>query len=519
MNNNAALLRTLIIYTICVPLAIVVGGLVTSAGEMSSRAPWIEAGLLLLLLSMPILLRWHHLLMILSWNLPVTIFFLPAAPQVWLPMVVASLGISMLQRTLNPNLRFIPTPQITWPLLFLIAVVLATAKLTGGFGLKSLGNEVMGGKKYVFLLMGIFGFFALTARRIPPHQARLCVVLFFLSGSLNVVGDLISFLPGPFQYLYLFFPPDSYVLLNQPGEVRFAGAEQMSLAVFSFMLARYGIGGIFQSGKPWRAAVFILFITLGLFGGFRGMLMNCTLVFSILFFLEGLHRTKLLPLAVFAGLLAAVCLYPLADRLPFTFQRALAFLPANVMKIDPAIRREAEVSSEWRIQMWKALLPQVSAHLLLGKGYALTREDMQLMGKDSAFHSMDLAQQGLAISGDYHNGPLSVILPFGIWGALAFLWFLIAGLWALHRNRLYGDPALHTVNTFLFAAFLAHIIFFFGAFGALSLDIVSFAGVLGLSISLNGGISRPSLEKPAAAAAERPARIPARPRLQPVFPR
>ena len=518
MNNNAAFLRTLIIYAVCVPLAIMVGGLVTSAGEMSSRAPWIEAGLLLLLLCLPILLRWHHLLLILSWNLPVTIFFLPAAPQIWLPMLAMSLGISMLQRAMNQNLRFIPTPQITWPLLCLIAVELATAKLTGGFGLHSLGNEVAGGKKYVFLMAGILGFFAFTARRIPPHQARLCVALYFLSGCVNVVGDLISFLPGPFQYLYLFFPADSYVLISEPGAMRFAGAEQISIAVFSYMLARYGIGGIFRSGKPWRVAVFILFIALGFFGGFRGLLLNCALLFSILFFLEGLHRTRLLPLFASAGLLAMVCLYPLADRLPFTFQRAMAILPANIAKINPAIRADAQASSEWRVLMWKALLPQVSSHLLLGKGYAITREDMQFMGRDSAFRSFDPAQQALALSGDYHNGPLSVILPFGIWGAIGFLWFLIAGVWALNLNRLYGDPALHTVNTFLFAAFLAHIIFFFGAFGSLSLDIVSFAGVLGLGISLNGGICRPA-RQPAAATDGIPAHIPVRPRLQPAFQR
>ena len=91
---------------------------------------------------------------------------------------------------------------------------------------------------------------------------------------------------------------------------------------------------------------------------------------------------------------------------------------------------------------------------------------------DSAFHSIDPAEQGLALSGDYHSGPLSVILPFGIWGAIAFLWFLIAGIWALHHNRLYGDPALQTINTFLvFAVFLAKIITFILIFGALSSDM------------------------------------------------
>jgi hypothetical protein len=168
--------------------------------------------------------------------------------------------------------------------------------------------------------------------------------------------------------------------------------------------------------------------------------------------------------------------------------------------------------------MWKALLPQVPSHLLLGKGYAISQEDYQSMGQDSAFHSIDPAEQGLALSGDYHSGPLSVILPFGIWGAMAFVWFLIAGVWALQRNRRYGDPALQTFNTFLLTAFLVKIIVFLFIFGGFSGDVVGFAGYLGLSISLNGGICRRT--RPTAVTnAGPPARIPARPRLQPAFPR
>ena len=62
----------------------------------------------------------------------------------------------------------------------------------------------------------------------------------------------------------------------------------------------------------------------------------------------------------------------MANRLPLTFQRALSFLPVN---IDAGVRADAQASLDWRIEMWKALLPQVPPHLLLGKGYAITPED------------------------------------------------------------------------------------------------------------------------------------------------
>jgi hypothetical protein len=516
MNNSAAILRALIVYAICIPLAIVVGFAAVSLVNSPSYSNFSAFGALALVLFAPILLRWHHPLLVLSWNLPMTVFFLPGRPPVFLIMMVLSLGISVLQRAMDRNKRFIPAPQIVLPLVCLALVALGTAQLTGGIGLHALGNSTMGGKKYVFLLAGILSYFALTARRIPPHQAGLYVALFFLGGCFSVMGDLGSIIPSSFYFIFLIFPPDLSTLADSTGTMRFGGVSMAASAFFSYMLARYGISGIFRAGKLWRPVVFILFTTLGFFGGFRSMLINCALVFLILFFLEGLHRTRMLPMLVFFGLLAAAVCLPMANRLPFTFQRVLSFVP--MIDIDEGVRIEAQDSLDWRIKMWKALLPRVPQYLLLGKGYAISQEDWQLMGTDTAFQSIDPAEQGLALAGDYHSGPLSVILPFGIWGVIAFLWFLIAGVWALHQNRLYGDPALHTINTFLFALFLAKIIYFIFIFGALAFEMMSFAGYLGLGISLNGGICRPA-RQPAVTTAGPPERAPARPRLSPAFQR
>lgn len=101
--------------------------------------------------------------------------------------------------------------------------------------------------------------------------------------------------------------------------------------------------------------------------------------------------------------------------------------------------------------------------------------------------------------GNYHNGPLSVLMPFGIYGAIAFGWFLIAGLRLLHRNWKFGNPALQKVNALLLAAFAARVFFFLFFFGAMQSDIAIFAGLLGLSVALNGaGASPAPAEQPAA---------------------
>jgi len=515
MNNSDAILKAIVVYTVCVPLAIVMGYAAVLLANSSDTSYLGLLGVLALVLSAPILLRWHHPLLVLCWNLPLIAFFLPGRPMAYLPMMAVSLAISLMQRAMNKDMRFIPAPQITLPLLCLAAVVVVTAKIMGGIGLHAFGSSVMGGKKYVTLLAGVLGYFALTARRIPARHAVLYVGLFLLGTGASIVGDLVAFIPSSFYFIFLVFPYDGYAVGNSPDAWRFPGARALSSAIVSGKLARYGVTGIFRAGKPWRLLIFILFTILGLFGGFRSLLMYFALLFMIQFYLEGLHRTRLLPVLAFAALLAALVCLPMASRLPYTFQRALSFLPVN---IDTGVRSDAQGSLQWRLDMWKALLPQVSDHLLLGKGYAISQEEFEMMGRDSSFRSIDPAEQALALSGDYHNGPLSVLLPFGIWGAITFLWFLIAGVWALHHNRLYGDPALRGTNTFLYAMFLAKVIIFFFIFGAVANDIVVFTGLLGLSVSLNGGICRQDT-KPAASTADAPVRIPARAQLKPALQR
>jgi hypothetical protein len=94
------------------------------------------------------------------------------------------------------------------------------------------------------------------------------------------------------------------------------------------------------------------------------------------------------------------------------------------------------------------------------------------------------------VAGDYHNGSLSVLIPFGILGAIAVLWLLGAGLRALYWNNRFGDARLKQVNMAFLSFFLTQCIFFFFVFGAISSQLAVFLGILGLSVSLNGGVCR-----------------------------
>jgi hypothetical protein len=94
----------------------------------------------------------------------------------------------------------------------------------------------------------------------------------------------------------------------------------------------------------------------------------------------------------------------------------------------------------------------------------------------------------MILSGDYHSGPLSILIPFGIWGVLVFLAFIVSALRVLYRNHQYGDLVLQKINAFLLSFFITKLIMFVGVFGAIHQDIAVFAGIVGLSVSLNGGV-------------------------------
>ena len=494
MNNDpasvAAALRSLVVYAVCAVIAIIIGVLMTNPMTYSTMG---FMAVLCAFLLVPALIKWHRQMLLVSWSMPVTMFFIKGSPGLGLVMIALSITATCVERAMGQK-RFIHVPQITWPLLFLIGVVAFTAKMTGGIGLRAFGSDVYGGKKYVFLIVAILGYFAIASRPIPLEKARLYVTLFFAGGLVSVIEDFYPLVPHFLHGIYLLIPPAGYSFSGtfELGVTRLAGTGFAASTLANLMLIRYGLRGIFLSGKMWRPVVFILSFLLIFMGGFRSAIIGAAMLFLLLFFLEGLHRTRLLPFAIIFALGCAAASILLASKLPYTFQRALAFLPESTVHLSADARANAQDSWEWRVRMWTALLPQVPKHLLVGKGYAISREDFQSeMGAGAAITGVDAGQQALALSSDYHNGPLSIILPFGIWGVIGFIWFIAGALWVIYRNYRYSIPELKSLNTFLFATFIVTTISFYG--GSFATGMSGFTGLLGLSVALNRGVCRATI--------------------------
>jgi len=512
MTSASPILRTLLTYSICLPVAIFLGYIIASPYDPTRDiTTYFGVGLVLFFLAIPLLLKWHRVMMIAAWNTCAMLYFLPGRPELWLALIWLSLIISVLQYILNRRQPFISVSSTTRPLIFLAIVVLVTAKLTGGMGLGALGSDTLGGKKYIQLLSAIAGYFALTSQRIPPQKASLFVTLFFLGYLTNVIGELGPLIAPGFYFIFWLFPISQQsisTMFSSSGQgdevARFGGLTFAGSGIFSAMLARYSIRELFNSRHLFRLTLFLFAASFALLGGFRSILIQFALVFCILFYLEGLMRSKLLPAFLLAGALLIALMLAFTNHLPLSVQRTLTILP---IQVDESARRSADDSSEWRLQMWKEVVPTIPRYLLLGKGFLMTSAEMNSFSIGRPGEMQQFAAEGSAAAGDFHNGPLSLLIPFGIWGFGGFIWFLAAAWKALHRNYLYGDPAFHTINRFLFGLFVSRVIFFFTVFGSFYSELMFFTGILGLGVSINGGVSLPYLtaqQKRAASSPEKP---------------
>lgn len=497
--------KSAVIYGAALPVAVLLGWLLAQPMSLKSI---VVVGAVLGLLLLPLLLQWHHALLIVCWNAAITPYFLPGQPEVWMLATAASLPLTLLARALDRNRRLEIVPSVAIPLFLLAFVTLATAFATGGLGFRVLGSAAYGGRRYLTILLAIAAFFALAWGRVPKEHRRTYAALFFLSATTALVCDLAYLLGPSFYFLFNVFSVGMASTqisgdMSSKAEViaRFGGISVAASAGMFFMLLSWGIRGLLDWARPWRAALFLVTFGVGLMGGFRSMVVIIGLVFVFQFFLEGLHRTRLAWLLLGAGIALSLVALPFVDRMPLAAQRAISIVPGA--PVSPVVRDDARISSDWRLEMWRVLVPEVPQYLWKGKGYAINPTDLHL-AQAAVARGVMKDYEPFLISGEYHSGILTLIIPLGVWGLGAFLLFLLAGGRVLYRNFRHGDADLRHVNAFLLAYFLAKVVYYFAVFGSFYAELRVFTGLVGLSLCLNRGVCRAPAENLAPTAAQVP---------------
>jgi hypothetical protein len=491
MPNSLNIPKAHLALGLSLPLAVLLGYFLAEPMDLGNLAVVI---FVLSALAIPLMIRWYYPALVLLWNAAIIPTFLPGRPAMWALAAFLGLLIVVVSRAVSKNVRFEFEPSIIKPLLVLTGVVVATGLLTGGFGVRMLGSGQYGGKHYFYFLAAVAGYFVFTSRRILPQQAGRYVAMYFLAGLTSGISILASLGGTQSSYLWLLFPPSMSMLepvlgvaprapdaIQRVNELAAVGA-----ALYVFLLARFGVSGVLALTRPWRMLLLALAVGTGMMSGFRSFTLQFAILFAVLFFLEGLHRTRLAAILLVVMLLGGAVVLPMADKLPVVAQRALSFLPGN---FDYEAQRDAAISTEWRIGMWKQMLPELPQFFFRGRGWSLGRREF---GSTVEILSREDQLASVIFVGNFHNGPLSVLVPFGLYGVVAFGWFLVAGLRVMHRNWKFGSPELRRVNTLLLAAFTARTIFFVGVYGSLETDMAGFVGLLGLSVALNGAVAAPA---------------------------
>ncbi len=489
MDQNVQIPRGAVAAVVAVGLALMAG--LALASPLSYFSVIFVAGLFMVLVS-PLLLRWYHALTICFWNTVFVAFFLPGRPPIWVVVAVIGLACAVVTNAIRNRPAALRVWSVSWPLIALAVVVVITLLVRGGFGARSLGSDMWGSKRYLTLLGGIVGYFVLTSQVIPRARAQWYAGLFFLTGVTAVLSDIV-FVAGPsFYFLFNFLSVDvaANQVMTQDTLRRFTGLAWLAQAVYWFLLLRYGIRGVFDLRQPWRVFAFVLLFGVSLFGGFRSSIILLALLFLTQFWYERLLRTKFFPIALACGVLVSGFVLAFAENLPLSMQRSLTFLP---IKVHPMARQDAEGSLDWRLSMWKVVAKEVPQYLWLGKGFTFSGVDLYLVNESIRRGYFELYEEPL-VTGNYHSGPLTLLVPFGVFGSAAFAVFIVAGWRVLRRNYLYGDPELRNINTFLIAFFAARFLFFLIFYGQFDLDLMVFTGVVGLSIAINGGVKSSPVE-------------------------
>lgn len=500
MASSYTVGRSQLLFALCLPLAILLGYLLS---DPLDRENSLVALLMVGMLSIPLLMRGYHVALIFAWNAAITPVVLPGQPFLWVPLACLGLGFAVINRFVNPEARFVSVPAVSKPLLFLLLVVIGTAAFRGGFGLRSFGSESYGGRDYVYIVAAILGYFALSSQRIPIPSTNRYVGLYFLTGLTGLVPNLAYLGGSSYYFLFYLFPP-LYAFEQARGDfslemqiTRIFGLTAASSALFCWVLGKYGLRRIFQLSRPWPAIVMFVAFMGCAFCGFRSLLIIFALTLAFQLWFERLFTLRVVGSLFGVFLVGGALLIPNAHRLPLVVQRTMSFLPLH---LSPVVEMSAQGSTTWRLQMWQELLPEIPKYFFMGKGFAIDPTELAFAEQNS--QRFGIGYEGSMAAGDYHSGPLSLIIPLGIGGVIAFLWFIYAGTKYLHYQYKHGAPELRVINTFLLAYFVARFVFFVTIFGGFFSDLAIFTGVVGLSVSLNGESVPQSIEPDVVAAPE-----------------
>lgn len=435
--------------------------------------------------------------------------------------VIGFCVLLFLMRKLPMIVKF--TEMEFWCIVFTLCVL--QAYLRNPVGLNIFGGSAIGGRPYVLFAITVVVAFIISILRLPPNELRWWVTATMLGSWANFcLGALAKFVPSIGMYLGASFATDvkkeddlsNRDALDEGAAGRVSFVRAISLDLSNWICSR--VPPLKAAFSPLWGAMIFFTLASAAFSGYRSQLAVVGLTYIVGIMYRGGIRHLILTGFMIATALTLLALVNLIHPLPPNIQRSLTFLPGTW---DERYKKDAQVSTEWRMQMWIDALSsdRYIKNRLLGDGLGMTSEQLAKAealryAKETGRGGFDNHRESAMISGDYHSGPVQTIRTVGYVGMFILLFGMIRLAIHAHRQiiRCRGTEwfatALFIGNTYVWFAFGWS--FIFGSFvGGATALLMGTALVRLLENNLPLPAYIPPSRQPYVLGARNPAKVPA----------
>lgn len=316
----------------------------------------------------------------------------------------------------------------------LVAFTVVQVYLRHPVGLNIFGSGAVGGRPYFAVGAAWLTGMVMSALIVPPSELKLALRLTIIGSLAGVVFTTLRVRLGG---------GGGFEPTGIDGSTSGTGSSRV--AIFGYLapaIAR-AVGAFVSPLRacfhPLWAPLILLSLALAAASGYRNVVATVVIYYMIAIAYRGGFMSVVIASLTGAFGLGALALFNLAVPLPANVQRALSPFPGTW---EERHVEAADVSTEWRVEMWKeALFTEFwIQNKLFGDGLGFRRRElmmMEAMDAGQAFESLgsglSAQQETMMITGGYHSGPVQTIRTVGYVGLIVLLLAMIRV--AVHGHR------------------------------------------------------------------------------------
>lgn len=400
--------------------------------------------------------------------IPGHLTFLPLGLKTFEVMLMAGTAHFFLEKTVLKKVypRIGPQPAGTWLLLFLVIVFFHG--VTDRFGVRLLGGDTWGGRAYLGILVAGIAYYCIQAMQFDVRKWTAFPMLVIMIATADLGVKLVSFMSPNFEQLILSFYSGTFSSVSSLEFHRFGFLGNFGYVLVTAALSYSTLPGMFTRGKLVPPILFIVGAALCLSSGYRSSLLF--LFFLVLMgCIRDLHYKTLLlfPLLV-TSLLALSWIHSTVFPLPQGIQRGLVWVPGEW---DENLSLDAAGSDDFRWKVWtywaQNKFPEAP---LIGRGLGVPNHEIMSNLEEATaidpitgdtFMKFADRERSFTVTGNLHNGFLSVIDRFGLVGAFCFFTFIIISFIIIVKVMLqtpvnYNTCYIHWLGIYICASILAY---------------------------------------------------------------